>query len=48
MMMNDDKSDLQYDDYFVIAIDSTGGIKVSNKEVCEWIRHRWNVKKEDI
>ena len=30
------------DDYFVIAIDSTG-IKVSNRG--EWIKHRWNVKR---
>ncbi len=36
-----DKSSL-YDDYFVIAIDSTG-IKVSNRG--EWIRHKWNVKR---
>ena len=43
--INDDdyyKSSLQYDDYFVIAIDSTG-IKVSNRG--EWIRHKWNVKR---
>jgi hypothetical protein len=39
---DDDKSSLQYDDYFVIAIDSTG-IKVSNSG--EWIRHKWNVKR---
>jgi hypothetical protein len=39
---DDDKSSLQYDDYFVIAIDSTG-IKVSNRG--EWIRHKWNVKR---
>ena len=38
---DDDKSSL-YDDYFVIAIDSTG-IKVSNRG--EWIRHKWNVKR---
>ena len=31
-----------YDDYFVIAIDSTG-IKVSNRG--EWIRHKWKVKR---
>ncbi len=31
-----------YDDYFVIAIDSTG-IKVTNRG--EWIRHKWNVKR---
>src|SRR5215207_8226787 len=31
-----------HDDYFVIAIDSTG-IKVSNRG--EWIRHKWNVKR---
>ena len=36
-----DKSSL-HDDYFVIAIDSTG-IKVSNRG--EWIRNRWNVKR---
>ena len=36
------KSDLQNDDNFVIAIDSTG-IKVSNRG--EWIRHKWNVKR---
>ncbi len=36
------KSSLQHDDYFVIAIDSTG-IKVTNRG--EWIRHRWNVKR---
>ena len=43
--INDDdyyRSSLQYDDYFVIAIDSTG-IKVSNRG--EWIRHKWNVKR---
>jgi Transposase DDE domain len=38
---DDDKSSL-HDDYFVIAIDSTG-IKVSNRG--EWIRHKWNVKR---
>ena len=32
-----------HDDYFVIAIDSTDGIKVSNRG--EWIRHKWNVKR---
>ena len=37
----DNKSSL-YDDYFVIAIDSTG-IKVTNRG--EWIRHKWNVKR---
>ena len=31
-----------HDDYFVIAIDSTG-VKVSNRG--EWIRHKWNVKR---
>jgi IS5 family transposase len=31
-----------HDDYFVIAIDSTG-IKVSNRG--EWIRHKWKVKR---
>jgi Transposase DDE domain len=38
---DDDKSTL-HDNYFVIAIDSTG-IKVSNRG--EWIRHKWNVKR---
>jgi transposase len=37
----DNKSSL-YDDYFVIAIDSTG-IKLTNRG--EWIRHKWNVKR---
>jgi hypothetical protein len=37
----DNKSSL-YDDYFVIAIDSTG-IKLTNGG--EWIRHKWNVKR---
>lgn len=37
----DNKSSL-YDDYFVIAIDSTG-IKVTNRG--EWISHKWNVKR---
>ena len=36
------KSSLQHDDFFVIAIDSTG-IKVSNRG--EWIRHKWSVKR---
>ena len=36
------KSSLQHDDYFVIAIDSTG-IKVTNRS--EWIRHKWKVKR---
>jgi hypothetical protein len=40
--INNDKSSLQHDDYFVIAIDSTG-IKVTNRG--EWIRHKWNVKR---
>jgi hypothetical protein len=45
--INDDNDDvnnssLQHDDYFIIAIDSTG-IKVSNRG--EWIRHKWNVKR---
>jgi hypothetical protein len=40
--LDEDKSTLQHDDYFVIAIDSTG-IKVSNRG--EWIRHKWNVKR---
>ena len=38
---DDDKSSLN-DDYFVIAIDSTG-IKVTNRG--EWIRHKWNIKR---
>ena len=37
-----DKSSLQYDDYFVIAIDSTG-VKVTNRG--EWIRDKWNIKR---
>jgi IS5 family transposase len=32
-----------HDDYFIIAIDSTG-VKVTNRG--EWIRHKWNVKRE--
>ena len=45
--INDDNDDvnnssLQHDDYFIIAIDSTG-IKVSNRG--EWIRYKWNVKR---
>jgi Transposase DDE domain len=44
--INDDDDDANksslHDDYFVIAIDSTG-IKVSNRG--EWIRHKWNVKR---
>jgi Transposase DDE domain len=36
------KSSLQHDDYFVIAIDSTG-VKVTNRG--EWIRHKWNIKR---
>ena len=39
---NHDKSNLQYDDYFIIAIDYTG-VKVTNRG--EWIRHKWNVKR---
>jgi len=35
------KSNLQHDDNFVIAIDSTG-VKVTNRG--EWIRHKWKVK----
>ena len=31
-----------HDDYFVIAIDSTG-VKVTNRG--EWIRHKWNLKR---
>jgi len=38
----DNKSNLQRDDYFVIAIDSTG-VKVTNRG--EWIRHKWKVKR---
>jgi Transposase DDE domain len=38
---DNNKSSL-HDDYFVIAIDSTG-IKVTNRG--EWIRHKWNVKR---
>ena len=34
---NENKSSLQHDDYFIIAIDSTG-IKISNRG--EWIRHQ--------
>ena len=40
-IIDDDNSSL-HDDYFVIAIDSTG-IKVTNRG--EWIRHKWNVKR---
>ena len=39
---DDDKSSLQHNDYFVIAIDSTG-VNVTNRG--EWIRHKWNVKR---
>jgi hypothetical protein len=39
---NENKSSLQHDDNFVIAIDSTG-IKVTNRG--EWIRHKWKVKR---
>jgi IS5 family transposase len=39
---DDDRHHLANDDYFVIAIDSTG-IKISNRG--EWIRHKWNVKR---
>jgi hypothetical protein len=39
---SDDKSSLQHDDNFVIAIDSTG-LKVTNRG--EWIRHKWKVKR---
>jgi hypothetical protein len=38
----DNKSILYNDDYFIIAIDSTG-VKVSNRG--EWIRRRWNIKR---
>ena len=41
---DDDKSSLQHDDNFVIAIDSTTGVKVTNRGG-EWIRHKWNVKR---
>ena len=40
---DDDKSSLQHDDNFVIAIDSTTGVKVTNRG--EWIRHKWKVKR---
>ncbi|HSF50779.1 MAG TPA: IS5 family transposase [Nitrososphaeraceae archaeon] len=39
---DDDKSSLQHDDYFIIAIDSTG-VKVTNRG--EWVRHKWNIKR---
>ena len=39
-----DKSSLQHDDNFVIAIDSTIGVKVTNRGG-EWIRHKWKVKR---
>ena len=39
---DDDKSSLQHDDYFVIAIDSTG-VNVTTRG--EWIRHKWNIKR---
>jgi IS5 family transposase len=39
---DEDKSSLQHDDNFVIAIDSTG-VKVTNRG--EWIRHKWKVKR---
>jgi hypothetical protein len=39
---DENKSSLQHDDNFVIAIDSTG-IKVTNRG--EWIRHKWKVKR---
>ena len=42
---DNDKSNL-YDDNFVIAIDSTG-VKVTNR-TGEWIRHKWNVKRERL
>ena len=42
---DNDKSNL-YDDNFVIAIDSTG-VKVTNRRG-EWIRHKWNVKRERL
>jgi hypothetical protein len=40
--INTDDRHVANDDYFVIAIDSTG-IKVSNRG--DWIRHKWNVKR---
>lgn len=40
--ISDDNKSSLHDDYFVIAIDSTG-VKVSNRG--EWIRHKWNVKR---
>ena len=39
---DDGKSSLQHDDYFVIAIDSSG-IKITNRG--EWITRKWNVKR---
>ena len=40
---DDDKTSLQHADNFVIAIDSTTGVKVTNRG--EWIRHKWKVKR---
>jgi hypothetical protein len=40
---DDDKTSLQHADNFVIASDSTTGVKVTNRG--EWIRHKWNVKR---
>ncbi|MDW3631586.1 MAG: IS5 family transposase, partial [Nitrososphaeraceae archaeon] len=40
---DENKSNLQHDDNFVIAIDSTTGVKVTNRG--EWIRHKWKVKR---
>jgi hypothetical protein len=40
---SDDESNVHADN-FVIAIDSTTGVKVTNRG--EWIRHKWNVKRD--
>jgi hypothetical protein len=37
------KNNNNNDDNFVIAIDSTTGVKVTNRG--EWIRHKWKVKR---
>jgi hypothetical protein len=39
---DDDKSSLLYDNYFVIAIDSTAGVKVTNRRL---IRHKCDIKR---
>jgi hypothetical protein len=41
---SDDESSVHADN-FVIAIDSTVGIKVT-KRGREWIKHKWNVKRD--